>query len=108
MLRIINISELQSLISAKQIVWTEHLGLRLIERNIRRADVIACIQNGEIIEQYPEAFPYPACLILTLLKDNKPIHVVAGIGDNKLFIITAYYPKPDEWENDYKTRKAGK
>lgn len=84
------------------------MALRLRERGIKRADVIACIQNGEIIEQYPEAYPYPACLVFAILKRDKPIHVVTGINDNDLFIITAYYPTLDKWEIDYKTRKAGK
>jgi hypothetical protein len=77
------------------------------ERGIKRADVVACIQNGEIIEQYPDAYPYPACLIFAILINDKPIHVAAGICDNKLFIITVYYPTLDKWESDYKTRKAG-
>ena len=104
----IKISDLQLLAAAGQLIWTEHLSLRLRERNIKRADIIACIQNGEIIEQYPDAYPHPACLVMAIIKDDEPIHVVAGINDNNLFIITAYYPNPDRWENDYKTRKAGK
>lgn len=105
---LIKIEDLQSLALAEQIIWTEHLALRLRERNIKRADVVACIQNGEIIEQYPDAYPYPACLVFAILKDDKPLHVVGGIGDNKLFIITVYYPTLDKWETDYKTRKVGK
>ena len=102
-----NISDFRSLITAGQIIWAEHLVLRMRERNIKRADVINCIQNGEIIEQYPDAYPHPACLIFSVLTDNKPIHVVAGIGNDNLFIITVYYPTLDKWESDYKTRKAG-
>ena len=103
----IKISELKLLISDGFIVWTEHLVSRLRERGIKRADVISCIQNGIIIEQYPDAYPYRACLVFYISLDNKPIHVAAGISDNELFIITAYYPTLDKWENDYKTRKAG-
>ena len=105
----ININDLHLLLSAEKIVWTEHLALRLRERGIKRADVVACILNGEIIEQYPDAYPHPACLVLAVLEDdNKPIHAVAGIGDGNLFIVTVYYPTIDKWESDYKTRKAGK
>ncbi|MCL2096804.1 MAG: DUF4258 domain-containing protein [Oscillospiraceae bacterium] len=94
--------------SAGKIVWTEHLALRLRERGIKRADAVACILNGEIIEQYPDAYPHPACLVSAALKNNKTIHAAAGIGDGNLFIITVYYPTLDKWESDYKTRKAGK
>ncbi|MFG6337693.1 MAG: DUF4258 domain-containing protein [Lachnospiraceae bacterium] len=27
-------------------------------------DIIFCIHEGEIIEQYPDDYPYPSCLIL--------------------------------------------
>ncbi|MCL2048484.1 MAG: DUF4258 domain-containing protein [Defluviitaleaceae bacterium] len=106
MLDKINIHDLQLLLSVDKDVWTEHSMLRLRERSIKRADVVACIMNGEIIEQYPSAYPHPACLVLALIKDN-PIHVVAGIGGGNLSIITVYYPTLDKWERDYKTRKAG-
>ena len=44
--------------------------------------------------------------MLGWLVDNKPIHIVCGIGDSKLWLITAYIPGSDKWEDDYKTRKA--
>ena len=99
---------MQSLLSDGKIVWTEHLALRLRERGIKRVDVLTCILNGEIIEQYPDAYPHPACLVLAMLKDNKPLHTVVGICEEKIFIITVYYPTLDKWESDYKTRKVGK
>jgi hypothetical protein len=102
----VSISDIRALAAGKQIVWTEHLSLRLRERNIKRSDIIYCIENGEIIEQYPDAYPFPACLIFVMMTDNKPIHTAVGIGGGKLFIITVYEPTLDEWENDCKTRKA--
>ncbi len=59
----IEISALRSLVSVNNIVWTEHLAMRLRERGIKRADVKFCIQNGVIIEQYPNDMPFPSCLI---------------------------------------------
>ncbi len=32
------------------------------EREISRKDVISCINNGKIIEDYPDDFPSPSCL----------------------------------------------
>jgi hypothetical protein len=81
--------------------------LRFRERNIKREDVIACVLNGEIIEQYPEAYPFPACLIFAVIKKDKPFHAVIGTNGSEAFVITAYYPTLDKWESDYKTRKAG-
>jgi len=79
--------------------------MRLIQRGISTNDIVCAIQDGEMIEQYPTDYPYPSCLILGLTINNKPIHVVCGAGVNELWLITAYYPNPDEWLHDFKIRK---
>ena len=33
------------------------------------------------------------------------IHVICGIQDDLVYIISAYYPDPDRWESDCMTRK---
>lgn len=105
----IDIADLQSLVSARQILWTEHLALRLRERGLKRADVINCIQSGEIIEQYTDDTPFPSYLILGTSVNGKPLHVVCGLNTGvNCCMITAYYPNIDKWESDNKTRKAGK
>ena len=79
-----------------------------MQRDIKRADVIACIQSGEIIEQYPTDKPFPSCLILGKSILDKDIHVVCGLDKDVIcYIITAYYPSLEKWENDLKTRKEG-
>ena len=99
---------LQALVSARNILWTEHIALRLRERGIKRADVITCIESGEIIEQYPDDTPFPSCLILGNSLSGKPLHVVCGLNTGvSCCIITAYHPALDKWEVDYKTRKRG-
>ncbi len=99
-----NIKDLRSLCTDENIQMTAHVLKRCRERNITLNEIIRCIMNGEIIENYPEDYPFPSSLILEC-KIGNPIHVVAGIGNNKLWIITAYYPDLKHWDNDYKTRK---
>ena len=85
--------------------WTNHVMVRLVQRGITADDVIHSLQNGEIIEQYPTDYPYPSCLVLGLAVNNQLIHVVCGLGNNALWLITAYYPNPDEWTSDLKKRR---
>jgi hypothetical protein len=75
------------------------------ERNIEPTDIINCIGKGAIIEQYPQAFPYPACLILGTRVNNTYIHVVAGYGGEFVWIITAYEPDENEWTDGFAARK---
>ena len=46
------------------------------ERDISRADVKKCVLEGEIIEDYPDDFPHPSCLIFGYTINDKIIHVV--------------------------------
>lgn len=97
------IEELRALCQDDTMMITQHLLLRMQERGILYADVTATIMAGEIIEQYPDDYPYPSCLVLGI--PGKPLHLVCGIGSGRLWVITAYYPDPTKWETDLKTRK---
>lgn len=85
--------------------WTNHIFIRLLQRNITIDSVVCALQNGEIIEQYPTDYPYPSCLVLGLSLDNDYLHIVCGISDTELWLITAYYPNANKWTNDFKIRK---
>ena len=63
------------------------------------------IDYGEIIEQYPNDFPFPSCLILGLSINGVYIHIVVSMNDDKIYLITAYVPNSDKWETDMKTRR---
>jgi len=100
----LSIEELQKLCTAESIVTTLHAAKRLEQRGIHLQDIIDCIISGEIIEQYPEDYPYPSCLILGN-RNTGPLHVVIASNGEELFVITAYYPSGEQWESDLKTRK---
>ena len=68
-------------------------------------EVIEAVYNGKIIEEYPDDYPYPSCLILGTTFNKRFLHVVTGITDAKLWIITVYEPNPDKWNNDFTMRK---
>ena len=57
------IADIQSFYSQSRIKWYKHAVERMQERDISREDVKNCIMNGEIIEDYPDDFPHPSCLI---------------------------------------------
>jgi len=102
---VIKIEDIITLCSKKFLRWTNHVLIRLIQREITTDDVENALLNGEIIEQYPNDKPHPSCLVLGTALTNRQIHVVCGLGENELWLITAYYPSPDEWTADFKTRR---
>ena len=102
-----DIKQLQTLYNASDsnIKWAKHCLERMQERDISISDVKACLQTGEIIEDYPDDFPHPSCLIFGRTKENKILHIVVGSDSSNLFFITAYFPSTDKFENDLKTIK---
>jgi len=100
-----SIEDLKDLIIRNKIMWTTHCLQRMGERDIKRDDVKHCVMNGEIIEQYPDDFPNPSCLVFGITLSNTILHVVAGSDGDNIYIITAYYPSEDKFESDMKTRR---
>jgi len=88
--------------------WTNHVLVRLMQRNIGMDDVKCALMAGEIIEQYPTDYPYPSCLVLGLSINEKYLHVVCGDSGTELWLITAYFPDAEEWTADFKERKEPK
>lgn len=101
----ITIDDLKKLNSAEHYAVTEHAKLRLSERGIKLKDVINCVENGEIIEQYDTDKPLPSCLVLGLSIENKYLHAVVSHDGEFIYLITAYYPDLSKWNSDYKTRR---
>ncbi len=102
-----DIKYLQGLYNASDtnIKWAKHCLERMQERDISINDVESCLQTGEVIEDYPDDFPHPSCLIYGHTNENKILHIVVGSDGNTLFFITAYFPNTDKFEKDLKTRK---
>lgn len=102
---IFDIETIRSYVREGSVVWRDHAMKRLRERKITRDDVRSAIYNGEIIEDRPDDIPTPCCLIFGSNVKGRYLHVICGVLDDMVFIISAYYPDPDRWESDLMTRK---
>lgn len=100
-----DIGFLRSLINKGKIKWAAHCLERLQARDISMEDAINCINNGEIIEDYPTDFPYPSCLIFGYTINNHIIHVVVGTDKEYAYMVTAYFPNTVKFLDDLKTRR---
>ena len=98
---------IKKLCTDKKLRWTNHIFLRLVQRNISMQDVQEAILSGEIIEEYMDDYPFPSCLILGYRNGTNALHVVCATNDEatELWLITAYVPNMEKWMPDYKTRK---
>lgn len=98
--KVLELNDIQEKIKNKKIQWTKHCLNRLNQRDIQRKDVKEAINMGKIIEYYYEDYPYPSCLIL-----GNDLHIVCGVNEDSVIMITAYYPDTAKWEEDMKTRR---
>ena len=101
----LNIENIRKCIIHKNIYWTIHCLNRINKRDILTLDIKNAIDNGKIIEYYYEDYPYPSCLISGKDKKGRIIHIVCGLVNEIVYMITAYYPDSKKWEEDMKTRR---
>lgn len=74
------------------------------DRMISPEEVRNVIEQGEIIEDYPNDQRGHSCLMFRYSIGDRLLHVVCAPKGDYLAIITTYIPSMEEWEN-YKKRK---
>ena len=76
------------------------------EDSLKLDDIFYSTCYGEIIENYPDDFPYPSCLIYGMTSSGDPVHSVwAHDCESRIAVlITVYRPDPERWI-DWKERR---
>ena len=90
----------------QDLVYRIHARQAMFTRSISDECVAQIVQHGEVIEDYPHAFPFPAKLLLGWC-NGRSMHVVAAEDSVKqlVIVITTYEPDLHKWEPDRKTRR---
>ncbi|MGH7887159.1 MAG: DUF4258 domain-containing protein [Candidatus Binatia bacterium] len=100
------IAFIRDCLAGGRILWTYHVNLRLERRFISREAIIGAVDNYELVEQYPDDKYFPSYLLVGR-HDEKFFHALfaTDVEDRNVRLVTAYYPDPNEWETDLKTRR---
>ena len=86
-------------------IYRTHAIERMFQRDVNEEDVEHVVKCGEIIENYPDDYPYPSCLLLGYC-DNRALHVVYATDEaENIIVITVYEPTTEKWMEDLKTRR---
>jgi len=102
---LIALEKLRKYCAEDKIFVTNHAAERFRERGINISDIRNAINSGEIIEDYPNSYPYPSCLILGKNLRGEEIHVVLSDEGTASRIITTYFPDIDKWSEDFRVRR---
>lgn len=49
------------------IIFKDHAIIRMLERGISKKEITEVLEQGEIIEQYKDDYPYPSCLMFKIV-----------------------------------------
>jgi hypothetical protein len=103
----LDLQEIVKAIDEGRINITEHADEELAADSIYNEELYHSVREGEIIEDYPDDFPFPSCLIYGKAPDGKPIHSVWAYAGayRKAILITAYVPDPTRWIDFRERRK---
>ena len=88
----------------KRVLFLPHAVQQMsrVDRMISPSEVVKCIFDGEVIEEYLDDARGESCLMYH--KGDRIIHVVCAPKDEYLAIVTAYLPDPALWTKDFKER----
>jgi hypothetical protein len=89
-----------------KIFWTYHVNMRLRGRFLNRQAILQSNERYEIIEEYPKDKYLPSYLVSSEYQGDI-IHILFAVdlaGEN-VRIVTAYRPNPEEWDEEFKTRR---
>ena len=90
----------------QNLVLTGHALQQMFVRGINPGDVRTVVDSAEIVADYADDQPYPSRLLLGWVGD-RPLHVVLAYDQTTLtgYVVTAYWPDPALWEEDFKNRR---
>ncbi|MBG1270274.1 DUF4258 domain-containing protein [Nostoc sp. WHI] len=97
-----DVKDIIDAINASRVVTSRHSLNEAAQDNLIIGEIyFSVVEGGEIIENYPEAYPLPACLILGWNTTEEPIHSVWTYNQvsQTAKLITVYRPDTNRWIN---------
>ncbi|MEC4804016.1 MAG: DUF4258 domain-containing protein [Jaaginema sp. PMC 1079.18] len=90
-----------------QRIWiTDHADEEAENDDLTFEEIYFSVIYGEILEEYPNNFPYPRCLIFGTTFANEPVHTIWDYDEETqtATLVTVYRPDSRRWIN-FKTRR---
>ena len=80
-----------------QIVLSLHAAEEALAENIARPEMEEVLSNAQLLEDYPDWWLGPSCLIRGQTGAGRALHIVASYSRLPVTIITVSAPRPPKW-----------
>jgi hypothetical protein len=91
----VDLNEVRKLVLEGRYFFYTHALIEAKKDGVAPEDAVHAILTGEVIEEYPDR---QRVLILAMLPDQVPLHVVCDHSQvNVLLIVTVYIPDDRQW-----------
>jgi hypothetical protein len=91
------LATLDQAVRARQIKISLHATEEALAEEITRREIEAALLSAEILEDYPDWWLGPSCLIHGQTGAGRHLHVVLSYSGLPVTIITVYEPRPPNW-----------
>ena len=88
---------LKRAVDERQIKISLHAAEEALAEEITRPQIEAAMRNAELLEDYPEWWLGPSCLVYGQTNTGRDIHIVVSYAGLPVTIITVYEPHPPKW-----------
>jgi hypothetical protein len=80
-----------------KLVMSLHATEEALAEYITRPDIEAVLLNARLLEDYPDWWLGPSCLVYGQTSVGRDLHVVVSYSGLPITIITVYEPCPPKW-----------
>ena len=92
-------------VQEQQILLSLHAVEEALRENITRPEIEAALLGAQFLEDYPDWWLGPSCLVYGRTLTGRDLHMVASYSGLPVTIITVCEPRPPKWVTP--TRRGG-
>ena len=95
------IAWIQNKVKTREYYFSRHGDQERQNDNLTLFEVEEALCTGRILEQYEDTGRGESCLVAGFTDSGKPLHIVCGVMEHYLVIVTVYIPSPPKFKNPY-------
>jgi len=88
---------LRQAVHQQQISLSLHAAEEALAEHITRPEIEAAMLRARLLEDYPDWWLGPSCLVYGRTQAGRDIHIVVSYAGLPVTIITVYEPQPPKW-----------